>query len=303
MPPRTCARHSAQRERRSGRAAVLIAASWAAAITAALVLAACSAGSRDSHGSPNAGSSRNPAWLLTRWALSQLTASPVARNLLRDSRVFEVLRQGQRPLAGVSAAPVVTFGSAVALEDAIRSSRLPRGIYGVLYDPEAWAFTPAPEQRNPVRAVTRAAAAAHAHGLRLIAAPALNLATVLSPDSGEPRWRRFVDLNLVGRMARAADVIELQAQSLERGTATYVNFVRTATSQARAANASVEVLAGLSTNPPGVRVDSRRLTAAIQATRSIVEGYWLNIPGHGEQCPTCNAPSPHIAIETLRALH
>jgi hypothetical protein len=63
------------------------------------------------------------------------------------------------------------------------------------------------------------------------------------------------------------------------------------------------VLAGLSTNPPGAPVDSQHLTAAIRATRFMVDGYWLNIPGPGARCPTCNAPRPDIAIRTLRALH
>jgi hypothetical protein len=98
-------------------------------------------------------------------------------------------------------------------------------------------------------------------------------------------------------------VIELQAQSLERSTDTYAAFVHAATSQGRAANASVNVLAGLSTNPPGVPVQGRRLTAAILATRAAVDGYWLNIPGRGARCPTCNPPRPQVALEVLQALH
>ena len=62
------------------------------------------------------------------------------------------------------------------------------------------------------------------------------------------------------------------------------------------------MLAGLSTNPPGAPVDSQHLTSAIQATRSMVDGYWLNIPGRGARCPNCNAPRPNIAIQTLQAL-
>ncbi len=143
---------------------------------------------------------------------------------------------------------------------------------------------------------------AHAHGLRFIVAPALNLSTVLNPGSREPRWRQFLDLNIVGPLARVADFVELQAQSLERDTATYTAFVQAATSQASAANPRTTVLAGLSTNPPGAPVDSHYLTAAIQATRSMVDGYWLNIPGQGARCPTCNAPRPDIAIQTLQAL-
>ena len=149
-----------------------------------------------------------------------------------------------------------------------------------------------------MQAATRAAAVAYAHGLRFTVTPALNLSTALNPGRREPRWRQFPGLNLLGPLARAADVVELQAQSLERDTATYTAFVQAATSQASAANPRVTVLAGLSTNPPGAPVDSRCLTAAIQATRSMVDGYWLNIPGQGPRCPACNAPRPDIAIQT-----
>ena len=303
MPRWACASSRVKRARGASGAVVLMAARIGAALTAASVVAACSSGSHGSHAARRTGNLHTPAWLLTRSALSQLTAEPAARNLLQRAEVLEVLRPGQRPLVEVAAQPVVTFASAVALEETIRSGRLPPRTYGVLYDPEAWAFTPAAEQRDPARAATRAAAAAHADGLRLIVAPALNLTEVLSPRNGQPRWRRFLNLKLVARVARVADVIELQAQSLERSTATYAAFVRAATSQARAASASVKVFSGLSTNPPGVPVSSRRLTEAIQATRSKLEGYWLNIPGRGVRCPTCNAPRPQIAIQTLQALH
>jgi hypothetical protein len=285
------------------RAALSIAVTAAAAASAIWILAACSATSPRSHASPTARTPGNPAWLLTRSALSQLTADPAVKHKLRGSRVYEILQPGQQPLAEVTAEPVVIFASATALEDAVSGGELPAGTYGVLYDPEAWSFTPVTEQRDPLQAATRAAEAAHAHGLRFIVAPALNLSKVLKPSSREPRWRQFLDLNLVGRLARIADVIELQAQSLERDTATYTTFVRTATSQADAANPSIKVLAGLSTNPPGAPANSQHLTAAIQATQSIVDGYWLNIPGQGPRCPTCNAPRLDIAIQTLQALH
>ena len=153
-----------------------------------------------------------------------------------------------------------------------------------------------------MQAAIRAAAVAHAHGLRLIVAPALTLTTVLTAGNREPRWRRFVDLNLAGRLARIADAVEIQAQSLERHTATYAAFVSAATSQARAANPRISVLVGLSTNPPGKPVDSQHLRSAIEATRSVVAGYWLNIPDQGARCPRCNPPRPNIAIQTLQAL-
>ena len=226
----------------------------------------------------------------------------MVRDKLRRSRIYEILRPGQQALADIAAEPVVTFTSAAALEGAVSGGRLGTGIYGVLYDPEAWSFTPAAEQRDPVRAAAQAASMAHAHGLRLIVTPGLDLTAVLDPGGQGPRWRRFLALNLAGQLARVADVIELQAQGLERDTTLYASFVRVATSQAGAANSRVSVLAGLSTNPPGASVDTRHLTADVDATRSAVAGYWLNIPGPGPRCPTCNPARPDIAIQVLRQL-
>jgi hypothetical protein len=273
------------------------------------MLTACTAASSQAQSSPEPRTSNvsaaprgGPAWLLTRSALAQLLADPVVRDELRRSRIYEILRPGQRALAGIGAEPVVTFASATALEDAISRGQLAAGTYGVLYDPEAWSFTPVSEQRDPVRAVIQAAAVAHGHALRFLVAPALNLTTVLNPGDRKPRWRQFLALNLAGNLARYADFIELQAQSLERDTAAYTSFVRSATSQAVAANPRISVLAGLSTNPPGAPVDSQHLTAAIHATRPAVVGYWLNIPGQGARCPTCNPSRPDIAIQVLRRL-
>lgn len=243
-----------------------------------------------------------PAWLLTRSALALLAADRAVRDDLRRGHVYELLQPGQRPLTGVPADLVVVFASAAALEQAVDDGQLPAVTYGVLYDPEAWSFTPAAEQTDPVRAAARAAAVAHAHGLRFIVTPALNLTGVLDPGRPEPRWRQFLGLDLVGRLAPLADAVELQAQSLERDTGTYAAFVRAAAAQATSANPRISVLAGLSTNPPGAPVDSRNLTDAIAATRSMVDGYWLNVPGPGPRCPTCNLPRPDIALQTMQAV-
>lgn len=249
---------------------------------------------------PSGATSGSVAWLVTRLALSQLVADAAVRSRLHGSRILEILSPGQQMLTGVPAEPVVTFPSAAALEAAVRGGQIAAGTYGVLYDPEAWSFTPAAEQRDPVAAAAQAAQVAHAHGLRLLVAPALNLTTVLDPGSSKPRWQRFLGLRLAARMASIADVVEIQAQSLERDTATYASFVRAAAAQARAAKTGVTVLAGLSTNPPGAPVTSQHLAGAIQATRARVDGYWLNIPGAGARCPTCNSPQPDVARQALQ---
>jgi hypothetical protein len=278
---------------------------WAAAIVATAVsgvLAGCMTGAPAGPTS----SARLPlvqaTWLLTRPALTQLRADPAVRDGLGRSKVYQVLQPGQRPLPGIPATPVVTFGSVAELGAAVAGNRLPAGTRAVLYDPEAWSFTPPAEQRDPVQAATRAAELAHAHGLRIIVAPALSLTTVVAPGGSGPRWQQFLSLHLAARIARVADIVELQAQSLERSPATYAAFVREAAAQARSARPGVTVLAGLSTNPPGPVVASQQLTAAIQATWPTVDGYWLNIPGSGPRCPTCHPARPDVGIETLRAV-
>jgi hypothetical protein len=237
--------------------------------------------------------------MLTKSALSQMLSEPSVAARLARTRIDELLKPGQQPLSGVNATPVVTFSSVAALRSALHGDALPAGTRAVLYDPEAWAFTPAAEQRHPVLAAGQAAGLARSRGLQIIVAPAMNLTTVMDPGSSAPRWQAFLNLRIIGSMARVAGTVELQAQSLERDPAAYARFVREAAAQARVANPNVIVLAGLSTNPPGTAVDSQQLTAAIQASRADVAGYWLNIPGNGSQCPTCNAAQPSLGAAVL----
>jgi hypothetical protein len=240
--------------------------------------------------------------MLTRAALADMLSNPGVRVRLERTRIYELLQPGQKPLSGVDATPVVTYPSVPELRTALEDNSLPAGTGAVLFDPEAWSYTPGAEQHDPVQAAMQAAELAHARGLKIIVAPALNLTTVLDPGSSAPRWRTFLDLRLTGPMARIADTVELQAQSLERDPGTYASFVRSAAAQARAANPNVTVLAGLSTNPPGAAVDSQQLTDAIEASRADVEGYWLNIPGQGPRCPTCNAPRPDLGVAVLSSV-
>jgi uncharacterized membrane protein len=242
------------------------------------------------------------AWLLTRQALGLVTANTAVRAALARGQVLELLRPGQLPSAAAGARPVVGFASAALLQAAVRDGKLPAGTSAVLYDPEAWSFTPAAEQRDPVAAARLAAAAAHAQGLRLIVSPALNLTTVLAPGSAVPRWRQFLDLRLAGQLAAVTDVLDVQAQSLERDAPSYAAFVTAAAAQARAANPKVTVLAGLSTNPPGDVVSAQQLVAAVRATQDVLDGYWLNIPGSGPRCPTCRPQQPQTGIATLLAV-
>src|SRR5882757_7043488 len=90
-----------------------------------------------------------PAWMLTRAALGQVATEPAVLAGLRRSRVLEILHPGQKPLAVAGALPVVTFSSVSDLAQAVSGGQLPAGTRALLYDPEAWSFTPRAEQLSP----------------------------------------------------------------------------------------------------------------------------------------------------------
>jgi hypothetical protein len=203
---------------------------------------------------------------------------------------------------GYRAMSAATFPSYVALQSALESGRLPKEVRAVLYDNEAWKFTPPEEQHDIARFAKLAADAAHSRGLIFIATPAVDLTRVLSPQVKSGRYDEYLRLSIAGAAARYADVYEIQAQGSLGDLALYTRFVREAAAQARAANPKVTIFAGLSTNPSGKRVTPQDLYDAVAATRDTVAGYWLNIPGGGPYCPKCGEPQPRVAIELLKML-
>ncbi len=295
----------------------MIARSWIAlAMTVLLAAAGCSGSSGKQQGqqsqqqpSANGGPGSNgpqlPAaapsprtWIFTRLALTQVLSDPAVRTTISAGRVLEILRGKQQPSTAIPVIPIMSFSSYSGLETAL-SAGLPPYIKGVMYDAEVWALTPVQEQQNPETYYPKAAALAHAHGLMFIAAPAMNLVTAHGPTSDRPR--AYLQQNIAALAARDADIIDIQAQSLERNSAQYTTFVQQAVRQARGARTPVTVLAGLSSNPPGPDVTVDMLIAAVSGTRRTVDGYWVNIPGNGSQCPTCSQPRPQLAIDLLRA--
>lgn len=73
--------------------------------------------------------------------------------------------------------------------------------------------------------------------------------------------------------------------------------------QARRFYPSVIVIAGLSTNPPpGTPVTVAELVQDVFATRSVVDGYWLNVPAPGSACPRCGPQNPRLGRVFLQTL-
>lgn len=241
-------------------------------------------------------------WIINGPALKYFASDAAARSFFAGKQPFVIQRKDARVEipAAWDAQEVRSFTSVASLQEALRRGLGP-GVRAVIYDNEAWHFTPVEEQRDSVEYTQRAAQLAHEHGLLLIATPAVNLVrSVTGHAPAGNRYRAFLDLNLIGGAAKYADAVDIQAQGSEMAVPRFTQFVRAAAGQARAANPNVLVFAGISTNPNGQRVSADHILRAIEATRSIVDGYWLNVPAPGPYCPNCSEFRPDMALAVLQ---
>jgi hypothetical protein len=276
-----------------------------------LTASACGAAPRAGSGTPASIASAKSVstWLFARRALGQVLVDPQVRARLAGHRIFEIVPQadwgepaapGQALAQGLDVIPTAKFASYATLSQTIAAGALPRWIRAVLYDDEAWQFTPSGEQRRPGSYMRLAGVLAHRHHLLFLAAPALSLTTILGASAGG-RARAYLRVGLAAQAAATADVLDIQAQSLERTAGAYAGFVRRAAAQARKVDPHLTVLAGISANPSGAPVTARELVDAMVGVRSSIEGYWINIPSPGLGCPRCNPARPDIAISAIRA--
>jgi hypothetical protein len=169
----------------------------------------------------------------------------------------------------------------------------------VVYDLEAWRFTPLAERRDPSTAFREARRLAEDRWL--IAAPSLTLARELDGNRSRPTVA-YLRRGIAAIAAAEADGLHIQAQRLEREPHAFEDFVAQAAAQARAAKAAVAITAGLSTNPPGRPIDLAALVECVALTGDIVDGYWLNIPRPGPHCPGCAPENPQRGGSLLTRL-
>jgi hypothetical protein len=173
--------------------------------------------------------------------------------------------------------PVLAYTSYARFSSDIRSGAVRYRYKWVLYDPENWSATPLGERRNPVRYMTLFGQLAHAHGLKVIQAPSLDLATVtgsvLPRRPGESADQWFVRADVAGKAAAAGDIFQLQDESNTTAGGQYAYMFNTTERQARAANPDVLVFSEVSTDDA---------TAAQMATaaRSITpDGFYVAADG------------------------
>jgi hypothetical protein len=308
--------------------------------TSAVVLASCAGGSSPQSAKPPATTAPSttapstvppptvpppttpavPALNTPYWLVEDFTLAALERNGLPAATITNLFNSPRtllivRPHGGVpdSLVPLATkvqsFASFATMQAAIQNSTLEPGVKYVLYDNEAWSFTPADEKTAPFTFAAQALALAHAHGLQMIFTPAANLSPILSSTytasnqlaPGNGKFSGYLDLNMAGQAAAASDIVEIQGQQAEAEPG-FTSFVSQAVGQARAAAPTHPVLLGISTSIPGSGpVSAATLTSVVAATRSLVNGYWLNIPGESPQCPNCGQTSVGPAVSFLES--
>lgn len=245
-------------------------------------------------------------WMFHRGpGVAAVAADALAARLLDNAQPYILRKPGDRLVIPPRwhAIPVAPFQAFAALEATLGEHALAPEIQGVLYDYEKWVFTPIAEQMNPAGYVKRAADLVHAQGHRFLTSPSANLVKVMAPDTGKSDaelFEAYLRLGIAADGARYADVYVAQGQRALQDTDVFANFIRQAAAQARGANPDVEVVAGISTNPLGRRVVVDDLVRAIDATRGVVDGYWMNIPTRNEYSPDVNEYRPDIALEVIR---
>lgn len=266
-----------------------------------LALTACSTSPRPSARRPSERAGQVSTWIFTGQALGQVLRNRAAEQALRGDTIYRIGGASPPASAGVKTILTARFRSYAALNAALQAHSLPHGCHALLLDLEAWSFTPKAEQADPIRYYRVAAQDAHRQHLTLIAAPATDLVTSINPSGFGPYDTRVLASRIFAGIAKVADVVCVQSQTFERDTGRYRRFVAAAAAQARGANAHVVLLAGLSSNPSGPAVSTAQLTAALQAVRHVVTGFWMNIPSPGPACPGCRAAAPQVAAGALEA--
>ena len=252
------------------------------------------------------GTGGKPSWIVADWAIADMEKAGLSQSLVTsffdNPETYLILHPGDARIDAAlpHAVRLERFTSFATMQSAFADGQLLPGISAVMYDNEAWSFTPADEKANPIQFAAEAAALAHQHDLRLVFTPAANLADLQSSATGGDKYANYLAQDLAAG-ARVSDVFDIQSQQAE-GTPQFATFVSQAAGQAKAANPGAVVMAGIGPNPGGRPVTAAQILDAVDAVRSEVSGFWLNMPAGTAQCPQCGTAQPQVAVAFLEAL-
>jgi hypothetical protein len=214
------------------------------------------------------------------WVTAKGTMDAIARH---DPEVAREIFESEHAIAlkGRSGAiGGLSWSSVAAFEADVAAGEIPDDVRVVMYDPERWKQTPEDEQRKPVAAMTRFGELAKRQGYTTIITPHPGLVSVegsaFQRRDDESEEGAYVRSGLTQAAARAADVVETQAQRLQNDPHAYRRVVGTTAERAREANPDVWVLSGLATQP-GHPATPEILIAAWESVRDVVDGHYISL--------------------------
>ena len=263
------------RQGSSRRTGLRAGAAALASITAAGLALALAAGP--------AGAAAKPSWGMTASNVQNLSladSSTAAHFFNTSSSYGNGASLVKTPVqARYATTPVLTFTSYAQFSADLQSGAISYPYKWVMYDPEEWSQTPVNEQQDPVKYMTLFGQLAHANGLKVIQAPALDLGSVagsvIPRQPGETLSQWYVRVNLAGAAAAAGDIFLLQDESNTTAAGgTYASLFNTAQGQAQAANPTVRVFSEVS----AANGTAAQMAAAAQSISP--DGYYVAAAGN-----------------------
>lgn len=251
-----------------------------------VTFASTSARAYTNHGRPRLGTSTE-IWIgtaTTRGTLARLDADAAA-GLFGAPQSITLGEPIGAPVA-------LSWSSERRFARDVADGSIPSSVRIVLYDPEGWLATPPIERRSPIPAMLAFGALARSNGYLPVITPHPSLMQVhgatCAAMAGESIEAAYLRCGIQAAAARAADIVEVQAQFLETDPDAYGRFVTDAAAQARLANPGVQVISGISTT---FTEDPQVLFTAWRSVRGVVDGHYLNVP---------NGIRPDVAIAFAR---
>jgi hypothetical protein len=202
-----------------------------------------------------ANAATKPAWFMTAGniqSLSQSDSSTAAHFFNTSSAYGAGASLVQTPVqAGYATTPVLSYTSYAQFSSDIASGAIKYPYKWVMYDPEDWSQTPVDEQDNPVKYMEAFGKLAHAHGLKVVEAPAMDLCSVSGTAyprlSGETCSQWYTRVNIAGAAAADGNIFILQDESNIPNLSVYDSLYTSSAAQARAANSAISVYSEVST--------------------------------------------------------
>jgi hypothetical protein len=253
--------------------AKLAAAAAGFAVTAGVALSMLSGGAANAATKPN--------WFMTAGNIQSLsqTDSATASHFFNTPSAYGVgASLVQTPVqAGYATTPVLNYTSYAKFSSDVKNGAIKYPYKWVMYDPEDWPQTPVGEQRSPVKYLKLFGQLAHAHGLKVVEAPAMDLCSVSGTayprQSGETCAQWFTRVNIAGAAATDGNMFILQDESNTTNLAVYDSLYTSSAAQARAANSAVSVYSEVST----ANGTAAQMTAAAKSISP--DGMYVAAPG------------------------